>query len=102
MSLYVHSKPNQPFIIFYCRPQFQANQGQPPVHDGNTQQGAPQLFPPAVNMMFNRPPAMQPGGILPNRPNFGNHLPPMNLPGLQVCNLKCVKMAQICMPSWPK
>jgi hypothetical protein len=52
------------------------------------QQGAPQMFPPAVNMMFNRPPGMQPGGMLPNtRPNFGNHLPAMNLPGLQVCNL---------------
>ena len=46
------------------------------------------MFPPAVNMMFNRPPGMQPGGMLPNtRPNFGNHLPAMNLPGLQVCNL---------------
>ena len=52
-------------------------------HDANMQQGAPNIFPPAVNMMFNRPPAI-PGGMLPNRPNFGNHLSPMNLPGLQV------------------
>ncbi|CAB3982762.1 transcription elongation regulator 1-like, partial [Paramuricea clavata] len=66
------------------RPQFQPNQGQQPAHDGKMQQGAPQMFPPAVNMMFNRPPGMQPGGMLPNtRPNFGNHLPAMNLPGLQ-------------------
>ena len=61
-------------------------------HDGNTQQGAPNIFPPGVNMMFNRPPAMQPGAMLPNRPNFGNHLSPMNLPGLQVCNLKITIM----------
>ena len=72
-------------FAFYCRPQFQANQGQQPPHDVKTQQGAPQVFPSTINM-FNHPPLMQPGGMMPNRPNFGNHMPPMNLHGLQVCN----------------
>ena len=70
------------FVHKHCRTQFQANQQ--PILDGTNQHGVPQMFPPAVNMMINRPPAMQPGGILPNRPNFGGHVPPMNLPGLQV------------------
>ena len=73
-------------MIFSCRPQFEGNQGQQPTHDLSTHQGTPQGFPPAMNM-FNRPPVMQPGGMMPNRPNFGNHLPPMNLHGMQVCNV---------------